>query len=79
MRRVFSIEEKKEVRLWNRYMSNTYEHLSKMDNTLQDAGLYQGQVSGHFHFRVSRKGGRGFLMSDAPPHPPLSGISGLSI
>ena len=45
MRGVFSIEEKKEVRLWNRYMSNTYEHLSKMDNTLQDSGLYQGQVS----------------------------------
>ena len=44
MRRVFSIDEKKEVRLWNRYMSNTYEHLSKKDNTLQDAGLYQGQV-----------------------------------
>ena len=50
MRGVFSIEEKKEVRLWNRYMSNTYEHLSKMDNTLQDAGLYQGQVSVHLHY-----------------------------
>ncbi|XP_076469575.1 ubiquitin carboxyl-terminal hydrolase 4-like [Babylonia areolata] len=44
MRNVFHIDEKKEVRLWNRYMSNTYEHLSKKDNTLQDAGLYQGQV-----------------------------------
>ena len=45
MRREFSIEEGKEVRLWNRYMINTYEHLSKMDNTLQDSGIYQGQVS----------------------------------
>ena len=44
MRQVFNIEEKKEVRLWNRYMSNTYEHLSKKDHSLQDAGLYQGQV-----------------------------------
>jgi ubiquitin carboxyl-terminal hydrolase 4/11/15 len=25
-------------------MSNTYEQLSKLDNTIQDAGLYQGQV-----------------------------------
>ncbi|KAL8582060.1 hypothetical protein ACOMHN_028041 [Nucella lapillus] len=44
MRRVFRIDEKKEVRLWNRYMSNTYEHLSKKTINLQDAGLYQGQV-----------------------------------
>ncbi|PVD25200.1 hypothetical protein C0Q70_15698 [Pomacea canaliculata] len=43
MRKLFNIDESKEVRLWNRYMSNTYEHLSKKDNTLQDAGLYQGQ------------------------------------
>ncbi|KAL8591401.1 hypothetical protein ACOMHN_022207 [Nucella lapillus] len=44
MRGVFHIEEKREVRLWNRYMSNTYEQLNKRDHTLQDAGLYQGQV-----------------------------------
>ncbi|XP_050414001.1 ubiquitin carboxyl-terminal hydrolase 4 isoform X1 [Patella vulgata] len=44
MREVFSIKEDKEVRLWNRYMSNTYEHLSKMENSLQDSGLYPGQV-----------------------------------
>ncbi|KAH9512955.1 Ubiquitin carboxyl-terminal hydrolase 15, partial [Bulinus truncatus] len=44
MRRIFSIPEEKEVRLWNRYMSNTYELLSKKEVTLQDAGLYQGQV-----------------------------------
>lgn len=27
-------------------MSNTYEQLSKLDSTVQDAGLYQGQVRG---------------------------------
>ncbi|GFR98798.1 ubiquitin carboxyl-terminal hydrolase 15, partial [Elysia marginata] len=44
MREHFSIADSKEVRLWNRYMSNTYEHLSNMGNTLQNAGLYPGQV-----------------------------------
>ena len=44
MRTLFSIPAEKEVRLWNKYMSNTYEHLSKPENTVQDAGLYQGQV-----------------------------------
>ncbi|XP_013412555.1 ubiquitin carboxyl-terminal hydrolase 15 isoform X3 [Lingula anatina] len=44
MRRIFSITDDKEVRLWNKYMSNTYEHLNKPDNTVQDAGLYSGQV-----------------------------------
>ncbi|XP_076448226.1 ubiquitin carboxyl-terminal hydrolase 4-like [Babylonia areolata] len=44
MKKIFNIDENKEVRLWNRYMINTYEHLSKKENTLQDAGLYQGQV-----------------------------------
>ncbi|XP_014678376.1 PREDICTED: ubiquitin carboxyl-terminal hydrolase 4-like [Priapulus caudatus] len=44
MRTLFSIEDSKETRLWNKYMSNTYEHLNKKDHTVQDAGLYQGQV-----------------------------------
>ncbi|XP_060566738.1 ubiquitin carboxyl-terminal hydrolase 15-like isoform X2 [Ruditapes philippinarum] len=44
MRREFSISNDKEVRLWSRYMTNTYEQLTKKDNTLQDAGLYQGQL-----------------------------------
>jgi len=44
MRTLFGIEAETEVRLWNKYMSNTYERLSKPDNTVQDAGLYQGQV-----------------------------------
>ncbi|XP_070558871.1 ubiquitin carboxyl-terminal hydrolase 15-like [Ptychodera flava] len=44
MRKLFNISEEKETRLWNKYMSNTYEHLGKKDNTVQDANLYQGQV-----------------------------------
>uniref|UniRef100_A0A8W4FAH0 Ubiquitin carboxyl-terminal hydrolase n=1 Tax=Sus scrofa TaxID=9823 RepID=A0A8W4FAH0_PIG len=44
MRKLFNIPAERETRLWNRYMSNTYEQLSKLDNTVQDAGLYQGQV-----------------------------------
>uniref|UniRef100_A0A8C7ZHU5 Ubiquitin carboxyl-terminal hydrolase n=1 Tax=Oryzias sinensis TaxID=183150 RepID=A0A8C7ZHU5_9TELE len=43
MRELFSIPDEKETRLWNRYMSNTFEPLNKPDSTIQDAGLYQGQ------------------------------------
>lgn len=46
MRKLFNISAEKETRLWNRYMSNTYEQLCKLDSTVQDAGLYQGQVRG---------------------------------
>lgn len=44
MRKLFSIPDEKETRLWNRYMTNTFEPLNKPDSTIQDAGLYQGQV-----------------------------------
>ncbi|XP_078270332.1 ubiquitin carboxyl-terminal hydrolase 4 isoform X1 [Rhinoraja longicauda] len=44
MRKLFSISLEKETRLWNRYMTNTYEPLNKPDSTVQDAGLYQGQL-----------------------------------
>ncbi|XP_061689922.1 ubiquitin carboxyl-terminal hydrolase 4 [Syngnathoides biaculeatus] len=44
MRALFSIPQEKETRLWNKYMSNTYEQLNKPDSTVQDAGLFQGQV-----------------------------------
>ncbi|XP_071961505.1 ubiquitin carboxyl-terminal hydrolase 15-like [Antedon mediterranea] len=44
MRDAFNISDKTEIRIWNKYMSNTYEQLAKKDNTVQDAGLYQGQV-----------------------------------
>ncbi|XP_075065694.1 ubiquitin carboxyl-terminal hydrolase 15 isoform X1 [Mixophyes fleayi] len=44
MRRTFSIPDEKETRLWNKYMSNTFEPLNKPESTIQDAGLYQGQM-----------------------------------
>nr|XP_006000772.1 PREDICTED: ubiquitin carboxyl-terminal hydrolase 15 isoform X3 [Latimeria chalumnae] len=44
MRKLFTIPDEKETRLWNKYMSNTFEPLNKPDSTIQDAGLYQGQV-----------------------------------
>ncbi|ETE57621.1 Ubiquitin carboxyl-terminal hydrolase 15, partial [Ophiophagus hannah] len=43
IRKTFSIPDEKETRLWNKYMSNTFEPLNKPDSTIQDAGLYQGQ------------------------------------
>ena len=44
MRQEFNIADDKEVRLWTRYTTNMYEHLNKKENTLQDAGLYSGQI-----------------------------------
>ncbi|XP_051563513.1 ubiquitin carboxyl-terminal hydrolase 4-like isoform X2 [Myxocyprinus asiaticus] len=44
MRSLFDIPSERETRLWNKYMSNTYEQLNKLDSTVQDAGLFQGQV-----------------------------------
>ncbi|XP_075704906.1 ubiquitin carboxyl-terminal hydrolase 4-like [Rhinoderma darwinii] len=44
IRSLFNIPVNKETRLWNKYMTNTYEQLTKPDNTVQDAGLYQGQI-----------------------------------
>ncbi|XP_035238511.1 ubiquitin carboxyl-terminal hydrolase 4-like [Anguilla rostrata] len=44
MRSLFNIPAERETRLWNKYMSNTYEQLSKPDSTVQDAGLFQGQM-----------------------------------
>ena len=45
MKDIFSIPEETETKLWNKYMSNTYELLGNMEQTVQDAGLYQGQVN----------------------------------
>lgn len=52
MRKLFNIPAEKETRLWNRYMSNTYEQLSKLDSTVQDAGLYHDQVRGLTYFTL---------------------------
>merc|ERR1719186_318716 len=44
MRTEFNINEGVETRLWNKYTSNTYEQLARLDNTVQDAGLFSGQL-----------------------------------
>ncbi|KAI4895767.1 hypothetical protein NFI96_024069, partial [Prochilodus magdalenae] len=44
MRRVFGIPDEKETRLWSKYMSNTYNLWNIPQNTVVDAGLFQGQV-----------------------------------
>lgn len=59
MRKLFNIPAERETRLWNKYMSNTYEQLSKLDNTVQDAGLYQGQVGGPRHAQQAAQPGGG--------------------
>lgn len=44
MKKVFNITEDTETRLWNKYMSNSCELLPNMEQTVQDVGVYQGQV-----------------------------------
>ncbi|XP_067248680.1 tripartite motif-containing protein 16-like isoform X2 [Chanodichthys erythropterus] len=44
MRKLFSIPDEKETRLWNKYMSNRFEPLNKLNSTVSDAGLFDGQV-----------------------------------
>lgn len=44
MREIFGISNDVEVRLWNKYMTNTYELLNKREQTVQEAGLYSDQL-----------------------------------
>ena len=44
MKKTFNIAEETETRVWNKYMSNSCELLANIEHTVQDAGLYQGQV-----------------------------------
>lgn len=44
MREIFGISDDVEVRLWNKYRTNTYELLNKHEQTVQEAGLYSGQL-----------------------------------
>ena len=44
MRNEFNIPSQSEVRLWNKYSSNTFEQLNKLEHTVQDAGLFSGQL-----------------------------------
>uniref|UniRef100_A0A673AK29 Ubiquitin carboxyl-terminal hydrolase n=1 Tax=Sphaeramia orbicularis TaxID=375764 RepID=A0A673AK29_9TELE len=72
MRTLFDIPSEKETRLWNKYMSNTYEQLNKPDSTVQDAGLFQGQV-----LVIERKNEDGTWPRQAS-HPKLGGYNSYS-
>lgn len=41
----YDIAKAAECRVWHRFMTHTYELLSNSSQSLQDAGLYNGQVS----------------------------------
>lgn len=43
MRTMFGIREE-ETRVWNKFMTNTYELITKMEQTLQDSGIGSGQM-----------------------------------
>ncbi|XP_045712760.1 ubiquitin carboxyl-terminal hydrolase 4 isoform X2 [Phyllostomus hastatus] len=89
MRKLFNIPAERETRLWNKYMNNSYEQLSKLDNTVQDAGLYQGQVlviepqneDGTWPRQTLQSNGSGFSASYNCQEPPSShaqpGVCGL--
>jgi ubiquitin carboxyl-terminal hydrolase 4/11/15 len=44
LKKEFEVEEDAECRVWHRFMTHTYELLSNRSQTLQDVGLYNGQV-----------------------------------
>lgn len=45
MKKTFSIPEETETRVWSKFMENSKpEIFSNLDQTVLDAGLYQGQV-----------------------------------
>ena len=41
---LFEISNDEETRLWQRYMTNSYELLTNQNQTVSDAGIYGGQV-----------------------------------
>lgn len=45
LKKEFNVEKDTECRVWHRFMTHTYELLSNRSQTLQDAGLYNGQVN----------------------------------
>ena len=61
MRNAFAISDSKDIRIWNKYMSNTYELLTDTDSTIQDSQLFDGQVGfsllGIIAFLFSREAG----------------------
>lgn len=44
MKETLGVPEDEDVRLWNKFIPNTYELLVKTDNTLQDHGVGSGQM-----------------------------------
>ena len=45
MKERYSIPDTTEYRLWQRYMTNSPELLTNLQQTVNDAGIYGGQVS----------------------------------
>ena len=45
IRTEFNVHDSADCRLWQRHMTNTYELLTKANETLSEAELYSGQVS----------------------------------
>uniref|UniRef100_A0A671NJH8 Ubiquitin carboxyl-terminal hydrolase n=1 Tax=Sinocyclocheilus anshuiensis TaxID=1608454 RepID=A0A671NJH8_9TELE len=82
MRSLFDIPNEKETRLWNKYMSNTYEQLNKLDSTVQDAGLFQGQVNIMLHsipvvLGLSYNSYSSYSYRESTAQPGLCGLSNL--
>jgi len=45
MKKVFNIPQGTETRVWSKYRSHSRELLTNQEETVQDAGLYRGQVN----------------------------------
>ena len=45
MKEQFNVPDTTECRLWKRYMTNSHELLTNLQQTVKDAGLYGRQVS----------------------------------
>merc|ERR1712129_3386 len=69
---LFGIPTNEEVRLWNKYTSNTYEQLARMDMTTQDAGLFSGQL-----LIIERRQGDGTWARQARPDVTRHGRGGI--
>ena len=55
MKELFGIPALEETRLWNKYTSNTYEQLARLDNTVQvNLSLSSGRdcAKNYFMFRI---------------------------
>ena len=55
MKELFGIPAHEETRLWNKYISNTYEQYSRLDITVNDAGIFSDSL-----LIIERKNEEGF-------------------